>query len=265
MSFFRSYEPDAPTSPLDQALYTTREPGWMSGIPGQERPVAPGSDNGILAMVVMLLVLVGLNMRHVRRLLRTVTQDLLSVRRRSNVFDDHTAKETRTILILLLQLCCFEGILLFLWLWDPASAHSAATSEAMAGAPVFYPVAWLSGLAMVYYIFQLTCCGLIGYTFADHTGASQWRRGLNASSVLLGIFLAVPTLVSLFYPAVTGAMLWLAASLFILSRLVYIAKGFRIFYTNFPSLLYFILYLCTIEIVPLISVYLIAMEICNRF
>lgn len=257
MSLFRSSESEAPTSPLDQALYSTREPGWMSGIPGHERPVAPGSDNGVLAMVVMLLVLVGLNMKHVRRLLRTVTQDLLSVRRRSNVFDDHTAKETRTILILLLQLSCFEGILLFLWLRDPAATPAAT--------PVFYPVAALSALTMGYYIFQLVCCGLIGYTFADHTGASQWRRGLNASSVLLGIFLTVPTLVSLFYPALTGAMLWLAAGLFLLSRIVYLAKGFRVFYTNFPSLLYFILYLCTIEIIPLISVYLLAMEICNRF
>ena len=256
MPLFRSHEPDAPTSPLDQALYSTREPGWMSGIRGEERPVTPGADTGVLAMVVLLLVLIGLNMRHVRRLLRTITQDLWSVRRRANAFDDHTAKESRTILILLLQLCCFEGILLYLWLGAP---------EATVSSGVFAPVGALAGLAALFYVFCLTGCVTVGYVFTYRVAAAQWRRGLNASSVLLGLFLSVPTLVSLFYPSVTGAMLWVAASLYVLSRIAYIAKGFRIFYNNFPSLLYFILYLCSLEIVPLFAVYLSAMEICKHF
>ena len=151
---------------------------------------------------------------------------------RANAFDDHTAKESRTILILLLQLCCFEGILLYLWLGAP---------EATVSSGVFAPVGALAGLAALFYVFCLTGCVTVGYVFTDRVAAAQWRRGLNASSVLLGLFLSVPTLVSLFYPSVTGAMLWVAASLYVLSRIAYIAKGFRIFYNNFPSLLYFIL------------------------
>jgi len=256
MSFYRSHEPQAPTSPLDRQLYSTHDPGWMSGIRGEERPVAPGDDTGILALVVMLLVLIGLNMRHVRRLFRTVTQDLLSVRRRANAFDDHTVKESRTIVILLLQLCVFEGILMFLWLGEP---HMTATETA-----IFPVVCKLTCVAAGFYLFELTACSAVGYVFTDRISSVQWRRGLNASSVLLGIALAFPALLSLFYPSVTGAMLWLAAALYAMSRIVYIAKGFRIFYNNFPSLLYFILYLCTLEIIPLIVVYLSAVEICNQ-
>ncbi len=254
MSFYRSHEPQAPTSPSDQTLYTTREPGWLSGIEGVERPVTPGTDTGILAMVVMLMVLVGLNMRHVRRLFKAITQDLWSIRRRANAFDDHTAKETRTIVILLLQLCVFEGILLFLWLGETGPAvHD-----------VLLPVGGLACLAMGFYLFELLACTTVGYVFTDRVNAVQWRRGLNASSVLLGMFLTIPTLVSLFYPSVTTAMLWIAASLYVMSRVIYVVKGFRIFYNNFPSLLYFILYLCTLEIIPLIAIYFSAMEICNR-
>jgi len=255
MPFYRSHEYQAPTSPTDQTLYTTREPGWMSGIKGLERPVTPGADTGILAMVVMLLVLVGLNMRHVRRLFRTITQDLWSVRRRANAFDDHTVKETRTIVILLLQLCVFEGILLFLWLGETGPATR----------DVFLPVGKLACLAMGFYLFELLACTTVGYVFTDRVNAVLWRRGLNASSVMLGITLTVPTLVSLFYPSVTTVMLWLSAGLYIMSRLVHVAKGFRIFYNNFPSLLYFILYLCTLEIIPVIAIYVSAMKICNPF
>ncbi len=254
MSFNHSHEYQAPTSPADQTLYSTRQPGWMSGMAGEARPVTPGSDTGILAMVVMLLVLVGLNMRHVRRLFRTITQDLWSVRRRANAFDDHTAKETRTIVILLLQLCVFEGILLFLWLGGSGPAIR----------DVFPPVGALAALAMGFYLFELLACTTVGYVFTDRVSAAQWRRGLNASSVLLGMMLTIPTLVSLFYPSVTTVMLWVAAGLYAVSRIIYVAKGFRIFYNNFPSLLYFILYLCTLEIIPLIAIYISAMEICNQ-
>ena len=115
------------------------------------------------------------------------------------------------------------------------------------------------------YLFQLLMCMLIGYVFTDKAEAVQWRRGQNAVSVLLGMALLLPTLAALFYPSVTAAMLILAAVLYIISRIIYIIKGFRIFYINFPSLLYFILYLCSVEIVPLVAAYSIAMEICRRF
>lgn len=256
MPLNRSTEPQAPTSPADQTLYITREPGWMQGIPTQLRPLDPASDMGIMALLLSIVVLVCLNMRHVRRIFHTITNDLFQVRRRSNAFDDHTAYETRTIILLLMQLFLFSGILMFLWLGIPATHPRTQLSS---------PVALLSVLAMAYYLFQLTMCTLIGYVFTDPTGAVQWRRGLNASAVLLGMCLAVPTLLSLFYPSVTTAMLWAACVLFIISRIIYIYKGFRIFYINFPSLLYFILYLCSVEIVPLIAVYTAALEITNHY
>lgn len=253
MPLIHCTEIDAPTSPADQALYACKDPGWMAGVAAPERPMKPADNPGVLALVVLLLVFVGLNMRHVRRLFRSITQNLLSVRRRANAFDDHTAKESRTILLLLLQLCVFEGIMLFLWL-TPAVGGSRN---------VFLSVCAMTGLAGGYYLFDLAACSLLGYVFTDHTGMVLWRRGLNASSVLLGVCLTIPALVSLFYPTMTPGMLTLAAIMYVASRITYIWKGFRIFFNNFPSLLYFILYLCTLEIIPLFAVYRLASEICN--
>ena len=39
--------------------------------------------------------------------------------------------------------------------------------------------------------------------------------------------------------------------LYIIARVIFICKGFIVFYDNFYSLLYFILYLCTLEIAPI--------------
>ena len=249
-----SHEADAPSSPVDRQLYTTRPPAWQSGVAGVERPVTPATDSGVLAMVVAVIVMIGLNMRHVKRIFRSLPQDLLSVRRRSNAFDEHTANETRVTILQLLQLWVYEGLLLFMWLRDTPVSESGLTTR----------VAMLVGLACAFYLFQLGNCMTIGYVFADKLSATLWRRGLNASQITLGWALTVPALVSLFYPGLTGDMLLLAAILYVLSRICYIYKGFRIFYHKFPSLLYFILYLCTSEIIPVIITCLLAVEICVK-
>lgn len=106
--------------------------------------------------------------------------------------------------------------------------------------------------ALCFYLWQLAVYGTIGYAFADRDATRQWLLGFNSSQVLLSFLLIIPALLSLFYTGLTNLMLILAVGCYILTRILFICKGFRIFYTNFSSLLYFILYLCALEIIPLL-------------
>lgn len=254
--FSHSFEWEAPASVADRELYSSRPPAWESGVEGEARPVTPGADTGILAIVVAVIVLIGLNMRYVRHLFKSLPQDLLSVRRRANVFDEHTANETRVVLLQLLQLWVYEGILLFMWQWNPTGEWTPGRVLSVVGAMI--------GVAALFNLFQMGACATLGYVFADRVGATQWRRGLNASQILLGWSVMIPALVALFYPGMAGAMLLAAAVLYVVWRLCFISKGFRIFYENLGSLLYFILYLCTLEIIPVIVGCLLAAEICTK-
>ncbi len=56
-------------------------------------------------------------------------------------------------------------------------------------------------------------------------------------------------------PEWTTPMLWLSAAIYAASRAVFVVKGFKIFYHKLRSLLYFILYLCTLEIIPVLLIY----------
>lgn len=247
-------ECDAPVSAADRELYSTRPPAWQAGVEGSPRPFTPATDSGVLAIIIAVIVLIGLNMRHVRRIFRSLPHDLFSVRRRDNAFDEHTANETRVSILQLFQMWVFQALLLFMWLGHitPATTSAAVTAQ----------VALLVALGCGFYLFQLAANITIGYTFTDPLSATLWRRGLNSSQILLGWTLILPALVALFYPGIASYMLILAASLYVFSRICYIFKGFRIFYTNIGSLLYFILYLCALEIIPLIAVCLLAEKIC---
>lgn len=103
-------------------------------------------------------------------------------------------------------------------------------------------------------------CGYeaVGYTFTSPEGRREWVRGFSASQALLGLALTVPAALCVFYP---DTLRWTVAAGFfawLFAKILFIVKGFRIFYDKISGLLYFILYLCTLEIIPLIWVYKIS-------
>ena len=101
--------------------------------------------------------------------------------------------------------------------------------------------------------------------FADSASCKLWVRGYNVSAAISGIVLIYPTFIATFYPETTNAMIITALILFILIKSLFVIKGMRIFYDKIYSLLYFILYLCTLEIIPLIFVYSEVGLLCKCF
>ncbi len=228
---------------------------WETGLEGIPRPVYVGDNSGVLAVVAGIFVLMMLSYRHCRRLFVTMVQELWGMRRRANVFDEHTSNESRVVTLMVLQWCVCTGLLLYSGL--------SITGCEMPPADAFVDTAKLICLMAAYYVVQLIAYNLVGYTFVGNTGRRLWLQGFTASQSLLGFALLIPALVAIFYPNAAEIAVITGVVLYILARILFIAKGFRIFYTNFGSLLYFILYLCTLEIVPVIFVYFFALFLVN--
>ena len=227
-------------------------PPYMSGNEPTSRNNHPGHDSGIMILLSVTFMLVAFNFNSYRRMLPTYAQNLWNVRRRANAFDEHTTNERSLIAILIFQLCVYGGLLM-----------STQISNIIPIAPEKTLTATYSmiGLCGIYYIFQLVSYSLIGYTFADNISSTQWLKGFKASQIFLGFLLIGPTVISIFYPTSSQAMLVIAISLYVIARLLFIFKGFRIFYNKIHSLFYFILYLCTLEIIPVIFLWNFSQEI----
>ena len=237
-------ETDAPSDRL--AVYTTGRPGYSVGLEAIPRPTLPGHDTGVLALLMALFLVLTLNCRHYTTFLKTFTQDLLKVRERDNAFDDHTVSESRIVASLVITLCVCEGVLLnSAFPWITLSAEPT----------LFTRIVTLCVVAAGYYAWQFVAYATVGYLFTEPGLSSQWMRGFNASQALLGLCLVIPTLGVLFRPEIAMVSLILAIVLYVAARIIFICKGFKIFYHNYFSLIYFILYLCTLEIVPLLLLY----------
>ncbi|MDE6161065.1 MAG: DUF4271 domain-containing protein [Muribaculaceae bacterium] len=244
---------------LDMSSFTaiveqaSQPPAWTQGHNGDTRIIHPAGHSVVLGMLALLSVACMLAYSHFGRALSTSVQNLWSVRRRQNAFDESSPGRKRVGVLLALQFAAYSGVLLY------AAIRPGQCTDATAALTATLR---LAALAACYYVFQLSAYGIVGYTFApDISKSRQWLDGFIASQGLAGVVLALPTLGLVFYPEASEIMLIAAATVYIAARLIFIGKGFRIFYTGPASLVYFILYLCTLEIVPAIAIYALSMQL----
>lgn len=248
--------------PLDMSAFesivesASAPPAWTGGMEPEPRMMNPAGHSLVLGLLSLLFIACILAYSRFSRTIGSIAQQMWSVRRRQNAFDESSPGRRRVQLLLAIQLAAYSGVLLYAF-FSPGPVADSARSLA--------DTLRLMGVAGAYYVFQLCAYSTVGYAFApDRSGASQWLGGFNASQGLAGMALALPTLGIVFYPSAATAMLWAAAAIYVTARLIFIIKGFKIFYNGFISLIYFILYLCTLEIVPLICIGGIALGIVGR-
>jgi len=239
-------------APGDSAL------GSIDGLPVMEIPAggdakhfahSPLHDTPSMALLLAGLLAVALCYHKGYKYIENFFHYMFSTRRRENLFEDHTVNETSIQAALVANTCIVEGFIIYLavqLMW-----HVFALSLQQG---VFLHVAAYSGLALAFYAAQWVVFKLLGYTFLDAVGSKLWIDGFKASQSFLGLTLLPVLVLLMLYPAHGKLLLTVAASLYLVARLIFIYKGFRIFYGNLSSILYFLLYLCAVEIVPLVLV-----------
>lgn len=237
-------ESEAPSDKISLRM-TSSATSYAEGLPGEPRQMLPGYDSGVMAMVIAIFCAIAFFTRNHSIFIKTFFKDLLTVREHSNIFDDHTVNESLVTAGLLVTLFLAEGILIA-GAWRMFSDNYPG---------IFISTAICTLFAAGIYGLQLIAYSITGYVFSTPSGRSQWLRGLNASQALLALALLLPALALLFNPGLTTIMLWIGATLYVIGRIIFIFKGFRIFYTNIFSLVYFISYLCTLEIAPIVFLY----------
>lgn len=221
------------------------------------RPMSPLHDTGIIALLLIVFLLIAMNYKKGYKYFFHVGNYLFSIRRRRNTFDDHTVSETNMMLSLIINTCVMCGIISYLAIghYYPVLVEDVSVSR----------LVWaLSGYALIYYIWQYVFYRVMGYTFLpDKTYTQLLIDGFNSTHSVLGLLLCPVAFVMLLTPNTLVPMFYIAAILYIFARIVFICKGFRIFFNNLASLLYFILYLCSIEIVPVVLSFTGAIFLCR--
>ena len=183
---------------------------------------------------------------------------MFSTRRRENLFEDHTVNETSILAALIANTCIVEGFIVFfaVQLLRPDFAPSLQSN-------VFLHVGAFCLMAAGFYAVQWLVYKVLGYTFSDKEGTKLWLDGFKSSQSFLGLLLLPVLVLLMVYTSSGKLLLTVAALLYLVVRLIFVYKGFRIFYSNLSSVLYFLLYLCAVEIAPLVILAGVTIWICG--
>lgn len=230
----------------------------------EETPVETGESTGmsfVWLLLVLLFCAVSLKFKNNARYIRAVVSDLTEVRVRQNAFDD-TVKETSFLVMLNILWVICAGVLLWEAVMLDVGGVEAAVSFSIPDKPAA-GIAVCIGMAGGYSLFMCIGYWIIGSVFTDRERARMWLKGAGASQGLEAVFLLPLAALALSNETWLFILLEIAAAVFILGKIIFIYKGFRIFFNQISSWMLFLYYLCSVEIVPLILTYLATLQLCS--
>ncbi|MDR2473843.1 MAG: DUF4271 domain-containing protein [Tannerella sp.] len=107
----------------------------------------------------------------------------------------------------------------------------------------------------IYYAYNQLYIALVGIIFLEKSKYKMMQTSLQSLFNVWGIILYLPTLLLL----LTGQFLYIALIILIISyiasRIILIYRFFNIFFNRNTGFLFFSLYLCTLELTPLVLLY----------
>lgn len=232
---------NAPHQAIDQLPIMQVPQGEASNI----RLQSPLYDTGAMTLLLLGIVAVTMSFHSGYKYVENFLHNMFSIRKRENLFDDHTVSELGIMTALILNTCVMMSLATFyaMDLFLPGQVPCLSSR-------VFLHVGAFAALWGLFYLAQLGIYYVLGYVFTDPLNARIWRSGYKASMSLLGLLCFPVVVVLLVYPSSVRITLFIIILLYIGARLVFIYKGFRIFFNNISKSVFFILYLCSVEIVP---------------
>lgn len=215
----------------------------------------------------LLFCAVAVKFRNNKKYLGALIDDLTETRVRHNAFDE-TVKETSFLLLLNIMWIASAGVLLWQGIVEFGIGHNALPilgqptgGETLHLCDAAKGIGVCMGATAVYAICMILFYWMVGNVFTTSQKTNLWVKGALASSGLETIALFPLALVSVSYEPWSQWAIWGGVLVFVLGKLIFIYKGFRIFFNQISSCLLFLYYLCSVEIVPLILLYLVTLRI----
>ena len=248
-SVTRNYSPLMETDTIPEEI----EPQYGLLLTAPEPPEAvPYRDdsNGvsfILAGLFLLCLIISLRYRNNIKYVVSMFSSLMETRTRSNIFND-TVRETSLIVMLNVMWCACAGIIgysVMNFLNPGMQAELGPAIGMLIG----------MGFAVAYVVFLWIAYRAVGLVFSDRGNTELWIKGFSASQALMAppffvmALVAVCSYDSAIIVGITSALV------FLIGKMIFIWKGYRIFFNQISSWVLFLCYLCSLEIVPLILCY----------
>ena len=225
--------------------------------PAGAEPTSPAGAgmSWVITGLFLVFLVACLRFRKNARFLSMMLHDVFEVRVRPNAFDD-TLHETAFLWLLNLLWAGCAGVLLYCQVRRPEGAVLAGEFDVGS-------LGLCMGLAALYVVFMVAAYAVVATLFDGSAKASMWVRGFLSMQGLVAVCLFPLALLALCVPGIQSAAIIVGFLVFIVAKILFIYKGFCIFFAQIASWVLFLYYLCSLEIVPVVLTYVSARYLCG--
>ena len=198
----------------------------------------------IIGVIVMLGVVKAISTDYIPRVMSLAYSDF----NWNNIIDSMQLRDFWSSKILLAS----SQITFSIFLYELIISYNT-TPYAIDNGPLLLLIIW--GCVFAYHLFKITMHVIVGYAFDinNRTGAIIKRRYIEHSIrgiVILPIALIFPFMPLYCYPTLS----YIGLALTVIMYLWRVLKSIRINLSDVVSLFYVVLYLCTVELIPIICI-----------
>ena len=237
------------SAPIANPLTDYKEAALVipEGFEGIQKNENPSQNDGIFLILLCCFILVATSFRRGIKLFSQPFSISKNNRNLTEMADSSTIIESRLRFILLAQTFAMEGIAFtfLIHYLKPELTYIGYSKEILC----------TTVLAILYYNLQQSAYRILGSIFTEPSVTKQWIDNHASINLLLGIVLFPVIFCMIYLSGFLNIGLLLVTISYILSRIIFIYKGIKIFLRDVYGILYFILYLCALEIIPLFLIY----------
>lgn len=226
---------------------------WLSrdipyGYEGNQLPITLVNSVGVQAVLLLSVVLttfaMGIGSKYFEQLIR----NFFRVRERASFFTENSVVGFEFKAFLTLQAIALESLISYNMIRELFFLNTLRPNFIL-GIGLFALV------FMVYHLLRVFAISFVGSTFSESRTTSSYISEYFTFMSFWGVIL-LPIAIAMLYwqiPVVLLGVLLVLPILF--GRISYFSKGVKIFFIQNQSIFYIILYLCALEILPLIALF----------
>lgn len=214
------------------------------GFEGTPLPSVPQTENWVFILLLSLFFLFVFTLMHSLSSIAETISTFFQVKERSSIFSKATVHDARTKAMLVPFSVGVYSLYAYYAFYVPANGFSMLAFIKLVGVTVAY---WL----LKYLIIEL-----MGYVFVDIKSRKMARDAYFNLVFMLAIALFPLLVFHIYSPSnmhyITSLM---SIGVCVVAELIVLIKLFQIFFQKIIASFYILLYLCTLEILPLLALY----------
>lgn len=209
------------------------------------RPYAMNRDSYIALIVITCLLFSSYIYARTNKILIQLFKDFILHREHTSVLRNTTTNELRFLVLLIGQTCVLVAICCYaLSIYNNPALLDSNSSLALIG---IYTLCNISYIVFKWFIYHY-----IGYTFFDKEKSSIWSESYFTLIYYSGFILFPICLVIVYLQINATSALILCLIPLVVVKLLILYKAIKLFCIRYLYILLFILYFCTLEIMPLL-------------